>query len=478
MPPLTPTPTLPDIDAAPRRVRIETWGCQMNVYDSARMAEALAPLGYGPAEGREDADLVLLNTCHIREKASEKLFSELGRLRMVKQERAQRGSRTLIAVAGCVAQAEGREILARAPFVDIVLGSQVTHRLPELVRRAEAGERALSDTEFPPEDKFDVLPEARAAQGPAAFLTIQEGCDKFCAFCVVPYTRGAEFSRPVEAILREARQLLSLGARELVLLGQNVNAFHGEGPDGRSWSLARLLAALADLPDALRLRYTTSHPRDMSDDLVAAHRTVPALLPHLHLPVQSGSDAMLARMNRRHTREEYLRIVERLRDARPDLALTSDFITGHPGETAADHEATLDLVRRVGFAGSFTFRYSARPGTPAADARDPVPEALAHARLLELQALITAQTEAHQRAQVGLVQPVLVTGPGRYEGQLAGRSPHLLPVFLDAPRGRDPATLIGTVQPVTIVRDHPHSLEGRLHTTKERTQPVPEAAPA
>nr|MCU0986701.1 tRNA (N6-isopentenyl adenosine(37)-C2)-methylthiotransferase MiaB [Acetobacteraceae bacterium] len=405
-----------------KRLHVRTWGCQMNVYDSARMADVLAPLGYGGTEQVEGADMVVLNTCHIREKASEKVFSELGRLRLIKQAKAAEGRRMIIAVAGCVAQAEGAAILERAPFVDIVLGPQATHRLPALVRRAEAGERALLDTEFPPEDKFDELPEATIPQGLTAFLTVQEGCDKFCSFCVVPYTRGAEYSRPAASVLAEARRLVAQGAREITLLGQNVNAYHGEGEDGSTWRLSRLIRALAEIEGLARIRYTTSHPRDFMEEhggdvgLIAAHRDVPQLMPFLHLPVQSGSDAMLKAMNRRHTADDYLRIIDALRQACPDIALSSDFIVGHPGETEADFEATMALVRRVTFASAFSFKFSARPGTPAADGKDPVGEADKDRRLLDLQALLRDQQAAFNASLVGRVVPVLVLEPGRHPG--------------------------------------------------------------
>ncbi|MDW8444788.1 MAG: tRNA (N6-isopentenyl adenosine(37)-C2)-methylthiotransferase MiaB [Acetobacteraceae bacterium] len=442
-----------------RRLHIMTWGCQMNVYDSARMADALAPLGYAPYPTAEGADLVILNTCHIREKATEKVFAELGRLKRLKDARAREaGERMLIAVAGCVAQAEGAELLRRAPFVDIVFGPQTTHRLPALVARAEAGERALLDTEFPPEDKFDHLPEESAPQGYTAFLTVQEGCDRFCSFCVVPYTRGAEFSRPVAAVLAEARRLVAQGAREITLLGQNVNAYHGEAPDGSEWGLARLIRELADrIPGLARLRYTTSHPVDMDEALIAAHRDVPILMPFLHLPVQSGSDRVLKAMNRRHTRTDYLRLVDRLRAARPDLALSSDFIVGHPGETEEDFAATLDLVRRVGFASAFSFKYSPRPGTPAADRRDQVDEATKDARLAELQTLLRDQQARFNASFLGREVEVLFLEPGRHPGQLVGRTPWLQPVHAQAP-----ATLAGELRTVTITAIHPNSLAGRL----------------
>ena len=449
-----------------KRLHVITWGCQMNVYDSARMADVLAPLGYAPTEAPEAADMVILNTCHIRDRAAEKVFSELGRLRRLKDARAADGGRMILAVAGCVAQAEGAALLARAPFVDLVFGPQTYHRLPELLARLDAapGGPAVIDTEFPPEDKFDHLPEAAAPQGITAFLTVQEGCDKFCSFCVVPYTRGSEQSRPAGAILAEARRLVAQGAREITLLGQNVNAWHGPAPDGGTWSLARLIRALAELPGLARLRYTTSHPRDMGADLISAHAEVPALMPFLHLPVQSGSDRILSAMNRRHTVAEYLALIDRLRAARPDLALSSDFIVGHPGETAADFEATLDLVRRVGFAQAFSFKYSPRPGTPAAGAGGQGAEAEKDARLQALQALLRAQQAAFNESCTGRDLPVLFTGPGRHPGQIAGRSPYLQPVHLAGP-----ATLIGRIAPVHITAAHTNSLTGTMHTA-----PMPE----
>ncbi len=433
----------------------------MNVYDSARMTDVLAPLGYAPTARPEDADMVILNTCHIRDRAAEKVFSELGRLRRLKAARAEQGGRMILAVAGCVAQAEGAEILARAPYVDVVLGPQSYHRLPELVARAARAAGAVIDTEFPVEAKFDFLPPPDHT-GPTAFLTIQEGCDKFCSFCVVPYTRGAEASRPGAAVLAEARHLLARGAREITLLGQNVNAWQGAAPEdavggGGTWRLADLLAALAALPGLLRLRYTTSHPRDMDDRLIAAHRDIPELMPFLHLPVQSGSDRVLAAMNRKHSAADYLRLIERLRAARPDLALSSDFIVGHPGETAADFAATLALVRAVGFAQAYSFKYSPRPGTPAAAAPAQVPEADKDARLAELQALLRAQQAAFSAACVGRVLPVLFTGPGRHPGQIAGRSPALQPVHVAGP-----AHLIGAETAVKITAAHPNSLSGTV----------------
>jgi tRNA-2-methylthio-N6-dimethylallyladenosine synthase len=441
-----------------KRLHVVTWGCQMNVYDSARMADVLSPLGYGPAHGPEDADMVILNTCHIRERAAEKLFSELGRLRLVKQARAEQGASTILAVAGCVAQAEGREILARAPYVDIVLGPQTYHRLPEMVAQASRAAGAVIDTDFPAESKFDHLPDAAAPQtetGLTAFLTIQEGCDKFCSFCVVPYTRGAEASRPAASIIAEARRLVQAGAREITLLGQNVNAWHGEGPDNKPKTLGWLLHTLAEIPNLLRLRYTTSHPNDMDADLIAAHAEVPQVMPFLHLPVQSGSNRILAAMNRRHTAEHYLQLIEKLRKARPDLALSSDFIVGHPGETDADFEATMALIRKIKFSQAYSFKYSPRPGTPAAGAPAQIPEKEKDARLKTLQNLIRDQQAEFNQRCVGLTLPVLMTGTGRHDGQITGRSPYLQPVHLTGPK-----TLIGQEIPVFLQAAHTNSLSG------------------
>ena len=445
-----------------KRLHVITWGCQMNVYDSGRMADVLAPLGYGPADGPEDADMVILNTCHIRDRATEKVFSELGRLRVVKNARAEAGKGTILAVAGCVAQAEGQEILRRAPYVDIVLGPQTYHRLPEMVARASRAAGAVIDTDFPAESKFDHLPDAAAgAGGLTAFLTIQEGCDRFCSFCVVPYTRGAEMSRPAASVLAEARRLVDAGAREITLLGQNVNAWHGAGPDGVPRSLAWLLRALAEIPGLWRLRYMTSHPRDMDEALIAAHGDLPQLMPFLHLPVQSGSDRMLAAMNRGHTAAEYVSLVSRLRAARPDLALSSDFIVGHPGESEADFEATLQLIRDVGFAQAFSFKYSPRPGTPAAGAPGQVPEAEKDRRLQALQALLRDQQDDFNARCVGLTVPVLFTGLGRRPGQIAGRAPWLQPVHLVGP-----ALLVGQEIMVRIEAARTNSLTGA--TLKEK----------
>ncbi|HLY89653.1 MAG TPA: tRNA (N6-isopentenyl adenosine(37)-C2)-methylthiotransferase MiaB [Acetobacteraceae bacterium] len=434
-----------------KRLHVITWGCQMNMYDSGRMADVLAPLGYVPTPMPDGADMVILNTCHIRDKAAEKVFSELGRLRRLQEQRAADGGRMILAVAGCVAQAEGEQILARAPYVDIVLGPQTYHRLPEMVARAALAGGAVIETDFPVEDKFDFLPDA-APQGITAFLTIQEGCDKFCSFCVVPYTRGAEQSRPATAVIAEACRLVAQGTREITLLGQNVNAWHGE-----AGGLGRLLHDLAELPGLLRLRYTTSHPRDMDDDLIAAHRDLPSLMPFLHLPVQSGSDRMLKAMNRGHTAADYLGTVEKLRSARPDIALSSDFIVGHPGESEADFQATLALVREVRFAQAFSFKYSPRPGTPAAVTPDQIPEPEKERRLTELQALLRDQQARFNAGCVGLRLPVLFTGPGRHPGQIAGRSPFLQPVHIT---GSD--NLIGNEFPVQIAAALPNSLSATL----------------
>jgi tRNA-2-methylthio-N6-dimethylallyladenosine synthase len=448
--------------AAHRKLYIKTYGCQMNVYDSARMADVLAPLGYAPAEAAEDADMVILNTCHIREKAAEKVFSELGRFKPLKARKERAGGRMILAVAGCVAQAEGAEIMARAPHVDIVLGPQTYHRLPEMVARAARAEGAVLDTDFPAEPKFDFLPEQLAPQGVSAFLSVQEGCDKFCTFCVVPYTRGAEYSRPAHDILAEARRLVALGAREITLLGQNVNAYHGAAPDGATWGLGRLVRALAEIAGLARIRYTTSHPLDVDDELIAAHRAVPALMPFLHLPVQSGSDRVLAAMNRRHRADDYRRIVARLRDARPDLALSSDFIVGFPGESAADFAATLALVREIEFVQAFSFKYSRRPGTPAATMEHQVPEAAKAERLAELQALLAEQQRRFNQDMVGRVLPVLFERAGRHPGQLVGRSPWLQPVHAAAAD-----TLVGSVVPVRVVRAEPNSLAGTIAVAAE-----------
>ena len=427
-----------------KKLFIKTYGCQMNVYDSERMAETLGAEGYVATDRAEDADMVLLNTCHIREKAAEKVYSDLGRLKPLKQ--AKPGMK--IAVAGCVAQAEGEEILRRAPVVDLVVGPQSYHRLPAMMRAVGQGARAI-DTEFPAEDKFDHLPDRRMLRGPTAFLTVQEGCDKFCAFCVVPYTRGAEVSRAPDRLLAEARDLVARGVREITLLGQNVNAYHADG-----WGLARLVRDLARIDGLERIRYTTSHPNDMEDDLIAAHGDEPKLMPYLHLPVQSGSDRILKAMNRKHTADHYLQLVGRIRAARPDILLSSDFIVGFPGETDADFEATLDLIRAVGYGAAFSFKYSPRPGTPAAE-KPGVDAATADARLQLLQALITDQQRAAQLAMVGREVGVLYEKPGRMPGQMVGKSDHLHAVHVT-----DPAGMPGELIRVRIVESSTNSLAG------------------
>lgn len=420
----------------PKKLYIKTYGCQMNVYDSEKMADVLAPIGYGLTDQPETADMVILNTCHIREKASEKVYSELGRLREMREMRQRDGDsrRLLIAVAGCVAQAEGAEIMRRAPAVDIVLGPQTYHRLPEMVARAERAKGGVLDTDFPVEAKFDFLPESTSPHSASAFLTVQEGCDKFCSFCVVPYTRGAEFSRPTADIEKEAWRLVERGVIEITLLGQNVNAFHGPGPDGKAQSLADLILRLAKIEGLKRLRYTTSHPLEMDDSLIEAHADCDKLMPFLHLPVQSGSDRILTAMNRRHTVDAYLQIVEKLRRRRPDIALSSDFIVGFPGESEADFEETLRLAEQVGFAQAYTFKYSPRPGTPAAALLEQqVPEAVKDDRLARLQETINKSQFAFNQLFVGQRMAVLFERRGRRPGQWIGRSPYMQAVHANLP---------------------------------------------
>jgi tRNA-2-methylthio-N6-dimethylallyladenosine synthase len=432
----------------------------MNVYDSHRMADTLAPEGFVETARPEDADLVILNTCHIREKAVEKVYSEIGRIREMKEAAERDGRSMMIAVAGCVAQAEGKEIIRRAGAVDLVVGSQNYHRLPEMISCAQGGDKVV-DTEFPIEDKFEALVEPRreaiAKRGISAFVTVQEGCDKFCTFCVVPYTRGVEISRPVEKIVAEVERLADAGVREVTLIGQNVNAYHGLDVDGTSASLGKLLRRLSRVPHILRLRYTTSHPRDMDDDLIAAHAELPALMPYVHLPVQSGSDGILQAMNRKHTRRDYLQVIERLRAARNDLALTSDFIVGFPGETEADFCETLSLIDDVGFAGAYSFMYSARPGTPAADMDDQVSQEEKAERLQRLQAVITRHQRAFNAGFAGRDMDILLEKRGRLPGQLVGRSPYLQAVQVMAP-----AKLIGSVRNVTVTEVGSNSLFAAL----------------
>ena len=438
----------------PKRLFIKTYGCQMNVYDSERMADVLRPLGYAMTDAPEGADLVVLNTCHIREKAAEKVYSELGKLRVMKE--AREGGMT-IAVAGCVAQAEGEEIIRRQPAVDLVVGPQAYHQLPELLTRTARARGERIGADFAPNEKFDALQVPRGGEGVTAFLTVQEGCDKFCTFCVVPYTRGAEWSRPVADVLAEARELAARGVREVTLLGQNVNAYDGEGADGKPSTLARLAYALAEIPGLDRIRYTTSHPNDMSDELIAAHGELDALMPYLHLPVQSGSDRILRLMNRKHGRQKYFDLIDRIRAARPDLALSGDFIVGFPGETDRDFEDTLDLVRRVNYASAFSFIYSPRPGTPAATMGVQVEPKVASERLQALQALLFEQQVAFNQAQAGKILPVLFERKGRHSSQAIGRSPYLQSVHVE-----DADHLMGRIVPVRIERGQQNSLTGGL----------------
>jgi tRNA-2-methylthio-N6-dimethylallyladenosine synthase len=448
------------LEGETRRAIIKSFGCQMNVYDSQRMADLAALDGYEEATRVEDADLIVLNTCHIREKASEKIYSELGKLRELKEERRKAGRRTTVVVAGCLAQAEGDQIVRRQPAVDVVVGPQSYYRLPELLREAQVRSGVI-DTDFPVQDKFSYLPasspRAVARRGVCAFVTVQEGCDKFCSFCVVPYTRGAESSRPVDAVLDEVAHLAASGVREVTLIGQNVNAYHGRGRTGEVASLASLIAACAGVPGIGRVRYATSHPNDMSEDLIAAHRDVGRLAPYVHLPVQSGSDGVLASMNRRHRIADYLDVISRARSARSDIAISSDFIVGYPGETDADFERTLDLVRAVGYASSYAFKYSARPGTPAAEMNRQVDDQVKVTRLAALQALLEQQRQAFNRASVGRRFEVLLEKPGRRHGQVVGRSPYMQAVLAEGP-----LSLIGAMVDIEIVDTGPNSLRGRI----------------
>lgn len=440
--------------AEPKKLYIKTYGCQMNVYDSERMAEAMGGAGYKEVQTPDEADMILLNTCHIREKAAEKVYSELGRFRGLKDAKPD----LKIGVAGCVAQAEGAEIMRRQPLVDLVVGPQSYHRLPQMEAKVRAGGTAL-DTDFPEEDKFGQLARRpKAKRAPSAFLTVQEGCDKFCAFCVVPYTRGAEFSRPVQRVIDEAKDLVERGVREITLLGQNVNAYHGAGPKGDDWTLAQLIWALADVDGLERIRFTTSHPNDMSDDLIEAHGNCAKLMPYLHLPVQSGSDHILKRMNRSHTAESYLRVIERIRAARPDILLSGDFIVGFPEESEADFQATLDLIEAVEYGQAYSFCYSPRPGTPAAE-RAQVPPEEAAERLQRLQALLTAQQKRVQDAMIGREVGVLFERPGREPGQMVGKSDYLHAVHVD-----NSDVEIGSLQRVQITGSGRNSLAGRILT--------------
>jgi len=447
-----------DQPAQLKRLHIKTYGCQMNVYDSERMADVLRPLGYAMTDEAEAADLVVLNTCHIREKAAEKVYSELGRLKSFREQKLERGEgRSTIVVAGCVAQAEGEQIMLRQPAVDLVVGPQAYHQLPELIARVARtrGERLSAD--FAPDDKFDALPVERGVDGPAAFLTVQEGCDKFCTFCVVPYTRGAEWSRPVAAVVAEAEQLAAKGVREITLLGQNVNAYDGEDETGGKSTLARLMRRIAAIPGVERIRYTTSHPADMGEDLIEAHGELPQLMPYLHLPVQAGSNKILRAMNRKHTAESYVELIGKIRAARPDIAISGDFIVGFPGETEKDFEDTLALVRAVNYASAFSFRYSRRPGTPAAAMPGQVDKAVGEDRLARLQALLDEQRHAFNAATVGRTLPVLFEKPGRHAGQAVGRSPYLQAVHVNGA-----AELMGQIAEVEIEDAGNNSLRGAL----------------
>ncbi len=453
------------MSSALKSVYIKTYGCQMNVYDSDRMRDTLNTMGYAETLAPDNADLVIFNTCHIREHAAEKVYSELGRIKSLKKARQAAGGEMLVAVAGCVAQAEGAEIIRRAKTVDLVFGPQTYHRLPGLVARHLKTGEAIVETEFPAEDKFEALQQQNGqktlSRNVSAFLTVQEGCDKFCSFCVVPYTRGAEFSRPVAQIEAEARQLVQAGVREVTLLGQNVNAYHGKDSEGATVSLASLLAKLSQIDGILRLRYTTSHPRDMDDALIEAHASNPKLMPFLHLPIQCGSDRVLKAMNRGHGVDHYMDIVAKVRKARPDMALSGDFIVGFPGETDADFEATLALIRAVGYASAYSFKYSPRPGTPAAEHKEQVPDAVMAERLVRIHALIHDQQTLFNTSCVGKTLSVLLEKPGRAEGQLVGRSPYLQPVHVAGEKAQ-----IGSLVDVVIDSVGTNSLSGHYGVAK------------
>lgn len=450
--------------AAQKNLYIKTWGCQMNVYDTKRMADVLRPLGYRTVDAPDDADFIILNTCHIREKATEKVFSELGRLRPHKTRREKEGKKTLMAVAGCVAQAEGEIITERARYVDLVFGPQAYHTLPEMVAQLTGayGDKRVINTEMPTEAKFDLLPQEETAPStPVAHVAVQEGCDKFCTFCVVPYTRGAEFSRPASQILAEIRNLVTAGAKEIQLLGQNVNGYHGTGTDGKEWTLGRLIYAVAEIDGVERIRYTTSHPRDMHEELYLAHRDVPQLMPFLHLPVQSGSDAILKAMNRKHNRDDYFRIIDKLRNYRPDLALSSDFIVGFPGESDQDFADTMDLVERVIFASAYSFSYSQRPGTPAAALQGQIHDSVKSFRLQALQNLLRSQQESFNKSFTGQIVPILFERNGNKAGQIMGRSPHMQSTYVEAPE-----RLIGQIVDVHIRGGYSGSLGGDVVLTE------------
>ncbi len=445
-------------DANKKKLYIKTWGCQMNVYDSKRMADILSPLGYQETETPDDADMMILNTCHIREKATDKVFSELGRLRVHKNKKEEQGKKMLVAVAGCVAQAEGDFILERAPYVDMVFGPQTYHELPEMVLKANGNERVIN-TDFPAESKFDSLPQDNNSQGVSAFLSIQEGCDKFCTFCVVPYTRGAEYSRSVGEIIDEAKRMVDNGTKEITLLGQNVNAFHGDGPDGKTWTLGRLIREVAKINGLERIRYTTSHPRDMDEDLIETHGEVDKLMPFLHLPVQSGSDKILKAMNRKHTANLYRDVIEKLRKARPDIAFSSDYIIGFPGETDQDFEDTMQLARDIEYVSCYSFKYSARPGTPAANMQNLVHDKIASERLARFQDLINEQQHKFNKDSVGKRMSVLLDRRGKKDGQLLGRSPYNQSVHVFA---KD--RLFNQIVEVDITEGFENSLTGEIVT--------------
>lgn len=440
-----------------KKLHIKTYGCQMNVYDSERIAEVLAPLGFALTDRADDADMVILNTCHIREKAAEKVYSELGRLRKMKEAKATDGGQMILGVTGCVAQAEGAEVTKRAPFVDMVFGPQTYHRLPEMIARTAREHGHILDTDFPEESKFDALPSARTVEGAAAFLVVQEGCDKFCTYCVVPYTRGAEYSRTAAEVMAEAKILVAAGAREITLLGQNVNAYHGAADDGTEWNLARLIREVATIEGLERVRYTTSYPAEVDDDLIQAHGDVEKLMPYLHLPIQSGSDPVLKAMNRQHNVEDYKKVVAKLRAARPDLALSGDFIVGFPGETDEDFEATMQFIKDVTFIQAYSFKYSPRPGTPAALMENQIPEAIKAERLARLQALINEQVLAFNVASVGKTYAVLFDRTGKEPGQLVGRSPYTQAVVIEGDE-----SLLHTIQDVLITSAGKTSLKGKL----------------
>ncbi len=453
-----------------KKLFIKTYGCQMNVYDSGRMADLLRPLGFEQGDSPDGADMIILNTCHIREKATEKLFSDLGRLKPFKKKKEQADEKMILAVAGCVAQAEGELIASRAPYVDMVFGPQTYHRLPQMVAEANRAAGLVLDTDFPTESKFDHLPDDQGVTGSSAFLAVQEGCDKFCTFCVVPYTRGAEFSRPGAAIIDEAKRLIDAGVKEITLLGQNVNAFHGDDLHGGTWNLAGLIAALADLNGLERIRYTTSHPSDMNDDLINAHGQIEKLMPYLHLPLQSGSDGILDAMNRKHTAQSYFEIIERLRRVRPDIALSSDFIVGFPGESEKDFEATLNAVRQVTYASAYSFKYSPRPGTPAGAYESQVPETVKEERLARLQALLTIQQTAFNNSKLGEILPVLFDREGKRDGQLMGKTPFLQSLYVDHANPR----LQGQIVPVRVTGAFQNGLKGEilLQDNDSMTAPV------